>query len=184
MFILRPCLRIQWYRWCSSSVKVAEGVCSWRRAATARPQGPAPTTNTSWMCISDVRCQILGSPSDLSSCVLLLREWCVWSFCSSWTYIDGVYSITYSELVPWWIVAHCQSWLAPSWCSTRASRLYMSSRLIKLHSPWYISTTIDIDQSQRLHSTYCRCWLAYVDGDMFSSQHCRFMNLSIYQFGC
>lgn len=53
-FILPVCFLIQWYRWCSSSVNTAEGVCSWMRAATARPQGPAPTMITSWIVLVGV----------------------------------------------------------------------------------------------------------------------------------
>ena len=43
---------MKWNFWCSDSVKSAEGVDSRRRAATARPHGPAPTISTSWTGIS------------------------------------------------------------------------------------------------------------------------------------
>jgi len=39
---------MKWNFWCSDSVKSAEGVDSRRRAATARPHGPAPMMSTSW----------------------------------------------------------------------------------------------------------------------------------------
>ena len=49
------CFLIQWYRWCSSSVKTADGVSSLNRAATARPQGPAPMIITSRISFSSGR---------------------------------------------------------------------------------------------------------------------------------
>lgn len=43
---------MKWNFWCSDSVKSAEGVDSRRRAATARPHGPAPIIKTSWIGVS------------------------------------------------------------------------------------------------------------------------------------